>query len=179
MSLFDDAVQRGTRLLAGRTSRRSVLGRVGRALGGATVAYPILPVDRVARFAAAAADPSAAAAADRLSCEYWRYCAFDGFLCSCCGGGVTGCPAGTTVSSVTWVGTCQNPNDGKDYLISYNDCCGKSSCGRCACNTNLNERPGYLMGVHNDVNWCMAEPGSQIYHCTLAAVVGVGEGGKG
>lgn len=176
MSLFDDVVQRGTRLLAGRTSRRSVLGRLGQTLGGAAVAYPILPVDRVARFAHAAGDP---AATDNTACEYWRYCAFDGFLCTCCGGGVAGCPAGTTVSSVTWVGTCLNPIDSKHYLISYNDCCGKSSCGRCACNTNLGERPAYLMGVHNDINWCMAEPGSQIYHCTVAAVVGVGEDSSG
>ncbi|MFO1074944.1 MAG: methylamine dehydrogenase light chain [Geminicoccaceae bacterium] len=176
MSLFDDVVQRGTRYLAGRTSRRSMLGRVGRTLGGAAVAIPVLPVDRVAKFAHAA---ETAAATDNQACEYWRYCAFDGFLCTCCGGGVSGCPAGTTNSSVSWVGTCRNPIDNTDYLISYNDCCGKSSCGRCACNTNLNERPAYLMGVHNDINWCMAEPGSQIYHCTVAVVVGVGESHKG
>lgn len=23
---------------------------------------------------------------DPTTCEYWRYCAIDGFLCSCCGG---------------------------------------------------------------------------------------------
>ena len=54
MSLFDDLVQRGTRALAGRTSRRSALGRIGRTLGGAAILYPVLPVDRVARFAHAA-----------------------------------------------------------------------------------------------------------------------------
>ena len=37
---------------------------------------------------------------------------------------------------MTWVGTCRNPNDGKDYLISYNDCCGVTMCGRCFCNHN-------------------------------------------
>lgn len=175
MSLFDDVVQRGTRYLAGRSSRRSMLGRLGRVLGGAAVAYPVLPVDRVARFAHAAD----AAATDNQACEYWRYCAFDGFLCTCCGGGVAGCPAGTTASSVSWVGTCLNPIDGKDYLISYNDCCGKSSCGRCTCNTNLGERPAYLMGVHNDINWCMGQTSSQIYHCTVAAVVGMPQGSSG
>jgi methylamine dehydrogenase light chain len=25
---------------------------------------------------------------DQASCDYWRYCAIDGFLCSCCGGTV-------------------------------------------------------------------------------------------
>ena len=46
------------------------------------------------------------------------------------------CPPGTDMSPVTWIGTCHNPSDGKDYVISYNDCCGKSSCGRCFCNRN-------------------------------------------
>ena len=62
--------------------------------------------------------------------------------------------------------------DGKDYLISYMDCCGRSSCGQCYCSSNLNERPGYEMGVHNDVNWCMAN-GEASYHCTVSLIVGV------
>ncbi len=37
------------------------------------------------------------------------------------------CPPGTEMSLVTWIGTCQNPADGKHYAISYNDCCGKSA----------------------------------------------------
>jgi methylamine dehydrogenase light chain len=73
MSLFDDVVQKGTRFLAGRTSRRSMLGRLGRTLGGAAVAFPVLPVDRVAKFAAAAT-----AATDDQTCEYWRHCASTG-----------------------------------------------------------------------------------------------------
>jgi methylamine dehydrogenase light chain len=173
MSLFDDLVQRGTRALAGRTSRRSALGRLGRMLGGAAIMVPVLPIDRVARFA------QAAEANDPTSCEYWRHCAFDGFLCSCCGGSSTACPAGTDVSLVSWIGTCRNPADSKDYLIQYSDCCGKTTCGRCSCNFNEGERPGYRMNVHNDINWCMANSGSQMYHCTLAAIVGLPEGTKG
>ena len=42
---------------------------------------------------------------------------------------MTSCPPGTSPSAVSWVGTCHNPLDGKDYLISYNDCCGKTACG--------------------------------------------------
>ena len=69
----------------------------------------------------------------------------------------------------------KDETDGKDYLISYNDCCGKTACGRCLCNTNERERPAYRMGVHNDINWCMSND-STMFHCTLAAVVGVAEG---
>jgi methylamine dehydrogenase light chain len=173
MSLFDDLVQRGTRALAGRTSRRGMLGRLGRTLGGAAIMLPVLPVDRVSRFA------HAAEGMDPTACVYWRHCAFDGFLCTCCGGTSTACPAGTDVSAVTWIGTCRHPGDGKDYLIQYSDCCGKSSCGRCTCNLNEGERPAYRMNVHNDINWCMANSGSQVYHCTLAAIVGLPETTKG
>ena len=98
----------------------------------------------------------------------------DGFLCSCCGGSATSCPPGRAPSKVTWVGTCHNPADGLDYLVSYNDCCGRTPCGRCFCNTNHGDRPGYRLGVHNDVNWCMAND-SSVYHCTVSVIVGVAE----
>lgn len=88
---------------------------------------------------------------------------------------MTSCPPGTTPSAVSWVGTCHNPADGRDYLVSYNDCCGKTTCGRCQCNTNTRERPGYRMGVHNDINWCMANQ-SSLYHCTVSIIVGLDEG---
>ena len=51
----------------------------------------------------------------------------------------------------------------------------KTACGRCACNTNLGERPGYRMSLHNDINWCMANADSQMFHCTTALVVGVAQ----
>ena len=87
---------------------------------------------------------------------------------------MTACPPGTESSKVTWVGTCRNPKDGKDYLVSYNDCCGKTPCGRCLCNFNERERPAYKMGVHNDINWCMANT-QTMYHCTVSVIVGVGD----
>jgi methylamine dehydrogenase light chain len=34
------------------------------------------------------------------------------------------------------------------------------------------------MGVHNDINWCMANS-SNSYHCTVAAVVGTAEKSQG
>ena len=167
MRWLDRLFERSARRLADRSSRRGALARIGRtALGGAAL-FPVLPFDRTNPHAHAATKSE-----DTTSCEYWRYCAFDGYLCSCCGGSPTTCPPGTDASTVSWVGTCRNPNDGRDYLISYNDCCGKTSCGRCFCNTNHGDRPGYRLGVHNDLNWCMAAD-SSIYHCTMSVVVGV------
>lgn len=150
--------------------------------GGA--ALPLLPVARGAASGDAtgmtAADARAAAPkelidgpqGDPTSCEYWRHCAIDGFLCSCCGGTQTACPPGTEMSPVTWIGTCRNPGDGRDYVVSYNDCCGKSLCGRCFCNRNEGERPMYYPFRNNDINWCMGSE-SQIYNCSTAIVIGV------
>ncbi|GAB4173051.1 MAG: hypothetical protein OHK0026_00050 [Rhodocyclaceae bacterium] len=173
MRWLDDFFERGVRSVARRTSRRSALARIGRVLVGSAFVLPVLPFDRIARQAEAAQKKPAQP--DETHCDYWRYCALDGYLCSCCGGSASACPPGTTASKVSWIGTCHNPNDGKDYLISYNDCCGKGSCGRCLCNTNQGERPGYRMGLHNDINWCMANTDSTMFHCTTAVVVGLAE----
>ncbi len=179
LEMFDALSERRMRALASRTSRRSALLKVGKLMVGSAFVLPVLPFDRTSQAFAAGAhggggkpkkNPTA------TDCDYWRYCSVDGFLCSCCGGSATSCPPGTTASKVTWVGTCHNPADGRDYLVSYNDCCGKTSCGRCFCNTNHGDRPGYRMGVHNDVNWCMAND-SSVYHCTVSVIVGVAEKG--
>jgi methylamine dehydrogenase light chain len=175
MGRFDDFFERKTRQVAQSTSRRSSLIGIGKLLVGSAFVLPVLPFDRVAKAAGAA--PSHQHKHDDTACEYWRYCALDGFLCTCCGGSISQCPPGTEISKVSWIGTCHNPLDNKDYLISYNDCCGVTSCGRCNCNFNERERPGYQMGVHNDINWCMANT-SNTYHCTVAAAVGIAEGRK-
>jgi methylamine dehydrogenase light chain len=108
---------------------------------------------------------------------YWRYCAIDGFLASCCGGTATSCPPGTEMSTITWLGTCRNPADGRDYVISYNDCCGQSLCGRCFANRNQGDKPVYVSPKSNDINWCMGAE-NMVYHSTVAVVVGVaGEAG--
>lgn len=173
---FDKLAERQSRRLAQGVSRRHALNRISRALVGAAFILPVLPFDRSEARAAGAAHgkPGSKAADDETACEYWRYCAIDGFLCTCCGGSLTQCPPGTDASKVSWIGTCHNPKDGKDYLVSYNDCCGKAACGRCLCNTNLRERPGYSMGLHNDINWCMSNDNS-MFHCTTASVVGLAE----
>jgi methylamine dehydrogenase light chain len=76
------------------------------------------------------------------------------------------------MSRVTWIGTCKNPVDGKDYIISYNDCCGSSYCGRCFCNRNEGDRPVYLTGKSNEINWCMGTE-TTAYSSTVAVVLGV------
>lgn len=173
LNWFDKLAEDQTRNLAKKISRRNALNRISRVLVGAAFVLPVLPFDR-STANAAGVKPNKATD-DPTACEYWRYCAIDGFLCSCCGGSLTQCPPGTDASKVSWIGTCNNPKDGKDYLVSYNDCCGKTSCGQCMCNTNHRERPGYSMGVHNDINWCMSNDNS-MFHCTTASVVGMAEG---
>jgi methylamine dehydrogenase light chain len=173
MKWFDTLTEASTRSMARRTSRRSLLASLGAVLMGAS-ALPLLPV---ARGAAAAeskgTDEKPGANDDPSSCDYWRHCAIDGFLCNCCGGSQSACPPGTEMSLVTWVGTCHNPADGKDYAISYNDCCGKSSCGRCLCNRNERDTPLYIPFQSNDYNWCSGSSKANIpYHCSTARIVG-------
>lgn len=174
LRIFDHLAERSSRRVAQGSGRRGFLVGVGKLLVAGAFALPVLPFDRSSS-AQAAGHGKKKAAPGETDCDYWRYCSVDGFLCSCCGGTMTTCPPGTTPSAVSWVGTCRNPADGRDYLVSYNDCCGKTTCGRCECNTNIRERPGYRMGVHNDINWCMANL-SSVYHCTVSIIVGLEEG---
>ncbi len=174
MHPFDRWFARSARQVARRTSRRHFLARLGSLLlGGA--ALPLLPLARPARAAREPApgepDP-ATSAGDPSNCGYWRYCAIDGFLASCCGGTHTACPPGTQMSPVTWLGTCRNPADGKEYVISYNDCCGKGLCGRCRCKRDEGDRPVYYASKSNDINWCMGSVGV-VYNSTVAVAVGV------
>jgi methylamine dehydrogenase light chain len=175
--LIDRTTERSVRRVAHQHGRRSLITRLGVALVGGAV-LPMLPFDRSGQFGLAHAAGGGgskanklAAANDPTKCEYWRYCAFDGFLCTCCGGTLTQCPPGTEGSKASWVGTCQNPNDGRNYLVSYNDCCGIGACGQCLCNNNERERPGYRLNVHNDVNWCMSAT-NNMFHCTTSVIVG-------
>ena len=183
MSRIDDGIEAWLRGLARRTSRRSLLGRWATLFVGAS-ALPLLPVARAsAQDAGRAAGGGGARVAppdesiegdagDPTKCDYWRHCAIDGFLCACCGGSATQCPPGTEMSPVTWIGTCRNPADGLDYIISYNDCCGKHSCGQCACTRNDSEEPMYRPFNNNDINWCLGAK-ANVYNCTVAVIRGV------
>jgi methylamine dehydrogenase light chain len=165
----DRLLEKASRGLARRTSRRGFLGIFGGALTGA-VLLPLLPVQRGGQAAAAEAPPKAGSP-DVTSCEYWKYCAIDGFLCSCCGGSSSTCPPGTQPSPITWIGTCHNPADARDYIVAYNDCCGKTSCGNCFCNRNEGEKPMYRLSLNNDVNWCLANDNPN-YHCSISVILG-------
>jgi methylamine dehydrogenase light chain len=166
MARYDDLIERLTRRMAQTVSRRSVLRSLGGFLVGAA-AVPLLPVAR------GRAAPTGSGPDDPTSCDYWRYCGLDGFLCACCGGSSTACPPGTEPAAITWVGTCRNAGDGRQYLLSYNDCCGKSSCGRCLCNRNEGDRPAYVPSSANDYNWCVGSKVGVPYHCTVSRIVSV------
>ena len=163
--LMDQWADRFTRKIARECGRRSFLARLASMTFGVSV-LPLLPVSRTS-----ASGPQASEEGDPLSCDYWRHCAIDGYLCGCCGGSVNSCPPGTEISPVSWIGTCTNPVDGNNYVISYNDCCGKSTCGRCFCNTNEGDKPVYIPSKSNDINWCLGTQ-SNAYHCSTAVVIG-------
>lgn len=161
-----------TRVVARRTSRRGFLGELAAVLVGSAV-LPLLPVARNigAAGATVSGEPDASKPeGDPGHCDYWRHCAIDGFLCNCCGGTQHSCPPGTEQSPVTWIGTCRNPADGKDYVISYNDCCGKHVCGLCYCHRNKGDRPIYFPSRANDINWCYGTK-SVVYNCSTAIVI--------
>jgi methylamine dehydrogenase light chain len=175
MRWLDAMAEDSSRALARQSSRRSFLGALGAALMGGA-ALPLLPVARAAPPKSGAGTTASGDPGDPATCEYWRHCAIDGYLCSCCGGSQYECPPGTSMSAVTWIGTCENPSDGKSYVISYNDCCGKSSCGRCFCNRNERDSPLFQPGQANDYNWCSGSTVANIpYHCSTARIVGVAE----
>lgn len=177
MSQLDKIAERLTRKVARGTSRRSLLTLIGGALTGAAV-IPVLPVSRAAAQSHGGGSGGTSQSTgnpqdpgDPTQCNYWRYCAIDGFLCACCGGSASTCPPGTEMSPITWIGTCRNPADGRSYIISYNDCCGKSSCGNCLCNTNENDRPMVRPQQNNDINWCLGTQ-SNVYNCSTAVLIG-------
>ncbi|MDB6082402.1 MAG: Amine dehydrogenase [Gammaproteobacteria bacterium] len=176
-SRFDKLGERLTRKLAGYSSRRSFIARVGMALAVAPV-LPLLPVAR-----ASAADTPApktdfernAQANDATKCSYWKYCAADGVLCSCCGGGSHTCPPGAEPSPISWIGTCVNPEDSRSYIVAYRDCCGKPVCSAgksCRCDGADRELPTYRAQLNNDIIWCFGNA-SASYHCSTAALVGL------
>ncbi len=167
MKWLDRWVENSSRSLAQNGSRRSLIKKLGTALVGAS-ALPLLPIARAADNSTPVSIPESG---DPNSCDYWRYCAIDGFLCGCCGGSMNSCPPGTEMSPITWIGTCRNPEDGKNYIISYNDCCGKSSCGNCLCTRNESDKPLYRPDASNDINWCLGTR-SAIYNCSTAILVG-------
>lgn len=176
-SRLDRWIEARGRNIAKRTSRRGIFAILGGGLVGAA-AIPLLPIARAAGGGGGGGgvapqstgklnDPG-----DPTSCEYWRYCGIDGFLCTCCGGTTSSCPPGTEMSPITWIGTCKNPADGRSYVISYNDCCGTTTCGRCLCNRNEDDKPMVRPQSNNDINWCLGST-TEAYNCSTAIIVGL------
>lgn len=170
---FDKAFEKSSGTLADRTSRRGFLGRLGAVLVGGML-VPLLPVIRYSEAEAADSKASDGDWDDPKSCDYWAYCATDGWLCSCCGGTSANCPPGTQPSPIAWVGTCRNPGDGKNYVVSYNDCCGTAGCQRCYCNRNEGDTPKYRPQKSNSVTWCYGGV-APTYNCTVSRVVALAE----
>jgi methylamine dehydrogenase light chain len=195
---------RASRRLSERVSRRGMLARIGRwAVGVSGVtAVNALPVARTARDAAAApgapaapqpvAAPSGAGrpaqapetdtplvspfeGTDPTECDYWRYCNFDGALCStCAGGGVTTCPPGTTPGAEFWVGCCNDPETGSTYLIAYYDCCGAAPCSNDYCQEVYSQMSPYDPATGSQdttIVWCLTDE-TQAYACTIAPIMG-------
>jgi methylamine dehydrogenase light chain len=171
-NFFDRIIEGSSRRCAQRISRRSLVSMLGKALV-ASAAIPLLPVNRKAQAAELSSRFARnAQTKDPTQCNYWRYCASDGYLCACCGGGPSTCPPGTAPSPTSWVGSCVNPEDGKTYLIAYRDCCGADSCGRCECLGQEGDMPSYRPQLNNDIIWCFGAS-SMVYHCSSAALVGL------
>jgi len=184
MQRLDVLAERLSRVMAQRTSRRGLIGVVGRLLAGSAI-LPLLPVARGAEAQGGPVPPNPNDGqratqntgnphdpGDPASCDYWRYCAIDGSLCSCCGGAVNACPPGTEMSPITWIGTCENPADQRHYIISYNDCCGGAACDRCRCHRNEGDRPVSRPSANNEITWCFGTQ-SQAYTCSTARILGV------
>jgi methylamine dehydrogenase light chain len=179
---IDRVAEKVLRGFASRTSRRSLFSVLGGFLAGAAT-LPLLPVARAdEKGPSGEDDPNSGQLppltsdnpqdpGDRTKCDYWRYCAIDGSLCSCYGGSVNSCPPGTEMSPITWIGTCRNPSDQRNYIISYNDCCGGVPWGRCTCQNNQGDRPVVRPQNNNEVTWCFGTQ-SQTYTCTVALILG-------
>ena len=89
-SRIDRLMEESARAMARRTSRRSFLARLGGLLVG-SAGLPLLPVARVwAEEASGGVGEPPGDKGDPAACSYWRHCAIDGFLCSCCGGTQSG-----------------------------------------------------------------------------------------
>ena len=162
-----------TRRSRARTSRRGFLARLATLLVGGA-ALPLLPVARAhgATRAPAPGEPDPGTpAGDPGDCDYWRHCAIDGFLCSCCGGTQRACPPGTEMSPVTWIGTCRNPGRRQGLRHLVQRLLRQGHLRAVLLPPQRGRQADLLPDKANDINWCMGRAGV-VYNST-AIVLGV------
>lgn len=156
---IDGHVESLLRWSAQRTTRRSLIGRMGRlalVLAGASSAAVLVPRDSRVSADGCGGSP----------CSNWRYCGMSGNPCSSCGGTDGACPCGTQ-GYYYWQYCCPPPF-GEARYITYRDCCGCSpSCSTCCTNQKVNP------SIPTE-GWCTNQQGGSIgaYACTLATVGG-------
>ncbi len=152
----DHMVEEITRAIAGRSTRRSLLGTASRAILG-LLGIQILPVRLVDRRIVAGEHLSL------ISCSDWYFCGINGYLCVNCGGGLDSCPAGSTLGNFQWQACCTNPDacPPVSVYVSYQDCCTSETppaCGK------------VCKGANNCADatvWC---PSGTSYVCTATFV---------
>ena len=115
----DRILEHMCRTLAGRSTRRSFLGRAAQVLMGAV---------GVELVAALPFEPPGQQAA--VVAQDWRYCGAYGWLCSGVAGMTndtscdnTGCQTGTSgPGPYMWMACCTNPATGASVYVEYHDC---------------------------------------------------------
>jgi len=112
----DDIIEQVCKNVAGRSTRRSILGRAAR------LALGLLGIEIVPAALSKETWARTEAAMQAVDCSYWKYCGAYGWLCAGCGGADNSCPEGCTSYNQVWFGCCEDPN-GVNKLIAYVDCC--------------------------------------------------------
>ena len=67
----------------------------------------------------------------------------------------------------------RNPDDGRDYIISYNDCLrARPAAAAVSATATRGDTPVYMPAKSNDLNWCLGTS-NIAYHCSVSIVLGV------
>ena len=94
--------------------------------------------DAASGASAASGGAATAASDDPMSCDYWKYCAIDGWSKLLRRHVEVAHRARRLRRSRGSARAAIRTSS--DYIVSYNDCCGKTSCGKCFCNRNEREK---------------------------------------
>jgi len=111
------------------------------------------PRRRLAQMSAGAQPTPTPNPNDDLTCDYWKYWRSTATCVRAAAAVLTTArparrprpPRGLYV---------RHPADGKDYIVSYRDCCGKPRAGDCLCTNTVGEMPLYRTQLDSDLIWC-------------------------